>query len=164
MKIDLRQQLQPDQPIAVSGSLEIQMPAEYQSQTPATFEGSCVCVGEGSYTVTGMLQFEIQGSCARCTKPVCQQIQVPIEEQFSKVPVDCEEQEVFPIEGEFLELDEALRQAAIIALPYRLLCRPDCKGLCPVCGADRNETDCSCDMNPENPFAILRKLDLPEEV
>ena len=59
---------------------------------------------------------------------------------------------------------EALRQAALTALPYRLLCRPDCKGLCPICGVDRNETDCSCEMNTENPFAILRKLDLPEEV
>ncbi len=164
MKIDLRQGLAQNHPTAVSGSVEIQMPAEYQSQAPATFEGCCLCTGEGAYTVTGTLRFTITGACARCTKPASEQITVPIEERFAREISDLEEEEIFPIEGEFLQMDEALRQAALTALPYRLLCRPDCKGLCPICGVDRNETDCSCEMNTENPFAILRKLDLPEEV
>ena len=73
---------------------------------------------------------------------------------------DLEEEEIFPIEGEFLEMDEALRQAAL--QPCRIACFAAwIAGAMPDLRVDRNETDCSCEMNTENPFAILRKLDLP---
>jgi uncharacterized protein len=47
------------------------------------------------------------------------------------------------------------------------LCEEDCKGLCPTCGADLNEGPCACDssddIDPDNPFAVLRNLKFNEE-
>ena len=119
---------------------------------------------EDSYIVKGTLRFEVTGVCARCTKPVQERLEVPFEERFAREVNEDSEEEAYPLEGDFLLLDEALNQAALMALPYRLLCDPNCKGLCPVCGADKNVTNCSCELNTDNPFSILRKLDLPEEV
>jgi len=164
LKIDLRQGLAQDHPAAISGTVDLQLPAEYQSQAPATFEGTCAFLQEDSYIVKGTLRFEVTGACARCTKPVQERLEVPFEERFAREVNEDSEDEAYPLEGDFLLLDEALNQAALMALPYRLLCDPDCKGLCPVCGADKNVTDCSCELNTDNPFSILRKLDLPEEV
>lgn len=162
MKIDLRQRLAQDHSADVSGTVELQLPAEYQSQTPALFEGTCFSIEDGLYAVKGTLRFEVLGACARCTKPVKEQIEVPFEERFAAEAE--EDEEIYPLEGDYLVLNEALNQSALMALPYRLLCDPDCKGLCPVCGADKNVTDCACELNTDNPFSILRKLDLPEEV
>lgn len=162
MKIDLRQGLTQDRPAAVSGTVELQLPAEMECRAPATFTGTCLCLGEGAYAVSGTLCFVVEGACARCTRPAKEKMEVPFEERFEAEPDP--EGDAFPLEGDFLVPDQALVQCALMALPYRLLCKPDCKGLCPVCGADRNETDCSCELTTDNPFSILRKLDLPEEV
>jgi uncharacterized protein len=44
-----------------------------------------------------------------------------------------------------------LREQVLLSLPARTLCQPDCKGLCPRCGVNRNETACSCDTGPSDP-------------
>jgi len=48
-------------------------------------------------------------------------------------------------DGEGIELDDLVREELLLALPVNLLCREDCKGLCPVCGIDRNQSDCRCE-------------------
>ena len=53
--------------------------------------------------------------------------------------------DAFPIVGEQLDLAEMVREAVLLEAPTNPLCRPDCAGLCPVCGVDRNEAACSCD-------------------
>ena len=56
-------------------------------------------------------------------------------------------------------LDEAIREAVFLHEPQRVLCRPDCKGLCPNCGIDRNEGDCDCTAEEIDPrWAALREL------
>ena len=53
------------------------------------------------------------------------------------------------------------------ATPFVILCKEDCKGLCPTCGADLNEGPCACDssddIDPDNPFAVLKNLKFNEE-
>ena len=51
---------------------------------------------------------------------------------------------MIPFTGEELDLCEAVQEQVIMALPVRPLCREDCRGLCPVCGADLNEESCTC--------------------
>lgn len=46
--------------------------------------------------------------------------------------------------GSAIDLAEEVRQALVLALPPRVVCRPDCKGLCPSCRKDRNKGDCGC--------------------
>jgi uncharacterized protein len=58
---------------------------------------------------------------------------------------EIEDPEVVPIEGGQLDLTPAVRETILLELDTERLCRDDCAGLCPVCGADRNEVDCGCD-------------------
>lgn len=53
---------------------------------------------------------------------------------------------VFPVDRqtESIELDENIRQEVILHLPQRVLCKMDCKGICPGCGADLNNEQCKC--------------------
>jgi uncharacterized protein len=83
--------------------------------------------------VTGKLRTPATLRCSRCLKTFAQPL--------------CVEQFVFHQElaGEdFADLTANIREDIILELPQRALCRPDCKGLCPVCGGDWNESACQC--------------------
>lgn len=68
-----------------------------------------------------------------------------------------EDEDVYPFDGERLELAEMLREQVILATPMQPLCREDCLGLCPVCGQDRNQRVCGCPEPREaSPFASLK--------
>jgi len=54
-------------------------------------------------------------------------------------------------ERQVLDLNEAIRQYRLAAQPIRSLCRPDCKGLCPDCGADLNQGPCPCPLESADP-------------
>lgn len=63
------------------------------------------------------------------------------------------------IEDAKLDIDDRLREELEMQFPYRFLCREDCRGLCPKCGKDLNEGDCSCDLSEPDPrFAVLQQL------
>ena len=56
-----------------------------------------------------------------------------------------------------------IREAVLLELPYAPVCREDCKGLCPVCGVDRNRESCSCNTERIDPrLAVLKELQFPE--
>lgn len=63
-------------------------------------------------------------------------------------------------EGDEIELDDYLREVLAMELPYRVLCRDDCKGLCPGCGANMNSGGCSCPNNEwvDERFRALKEL------
>ena len=97
-------------------------------------------------------QFELL--CARCLTGV----PIPLETSFDLIfrpsGIDAEagehaisedETEIGYYDKSGLSLDDVVREQVLFALPGRALCREDCKGLCPHCGADRNAGDCSCD-------------------
>lgn len=68
------------------------------------------------------------------------------------------EGESYSYAGEELDLGPMLREQVILANPMQPLCRRDCRGLCPVCGEDRNLVQCGCvEARPPNPFAVLRQ-------
>ena len=50
-----------------------------------------------------------------------------------------------------LLLEDVLREQVLLSLPVRTLCKPDCKGLCQRCGANRNSQACSCEDGPSDP-------------
>jgi uncharacterized protein len=88
--------------------------------------------------------------CARCLT----RCRVPLEFEFRLIAdrqgaggmddvEPSEDDDVVFHDGRALDLDVPVREAAILARPMAPLCRPDCKGLCPQCGADRNEGPCA---------------------
>jgi uncharacterized protein len=67
--------------------------------------------------------------------------------------------DVYPYEGEAVDLEPLLREQLVLAMPFAPLCREDCKGLCPVCGVDLNRETCGCDRRSGDPrLAALKDL------
>jgi uncharacterized protein len=110
----------------------------------------------------------VEMQCTRCLAPAPQEIAVAFRDEFhSRVEVNTgfalpkpdEEDPFFIDELHMLDLGEAIREYALIALPMRPLCKPDCQGLCPTCGVDRNVETCNCqEAAGDERFAALRSL------
>jgi uncharacterized protein len=98
--------------------------------------------------------------CARCVEPVEERLNGEFDLLFRPPGVDAigsehaistPETEIGYYENGSLALEDVLREQILLALPPRTLCQPDCKGLCPRCGENRNQTACSCDSVPSDP-------------
>ncbi len=69
--------------------------------------------------------------------------------------------DVFPFDGDKIELEALFREQFVLAVPYAPLCSETCKGLCPQCGIDRNTETCSCEKPIDPRLAPLKGLKLP---
>jgi uncharacterized protein len=99
-------------------------------------------------------------TCARCLTAVPSEVDATFDLIFRPTGVDAEvgehaitedETEIGYYEKSGLPLEDVVREQVLLTLPGRTLCREDCKGLCPHCGADRNATDCNCDHTVTDP-------------
>lgn len=142
------------------GSVNMDLRPDYQLVKPAGVHGNCINTDENAYLVSGEMKLLLAGVCAKCAEPATLELIVPFEENFVKEPGD---DDTYAYEGDQIDLTLALTESAFLNLPGRILCSPDCKGLCPICGANLNEAECGCAMESDNPFAVLRQLQLPEE-
>ena len=93
-------------------------------------------------TVTGEVAAPWTGVCRRCLRDVSGRAVAVVDERYQREPTD---DEAYPIEHNQLDLAPMVRQLVLLELDDERLCRPDCAGLCPVCGLDRNEGTCECD-------------------
>lgn len=106
----------------------------------------------GEIRVQGKLNVTMQATCDRCLEAAT----FPIENQFDLLymPTQAHEAgddeidqagiEVGYYEGSGLALNDVLREVVLLALPMQLICSEACKGICPVCGQNRNQRDCGC--------------------
>jgi len=93
--------------------------------------------------VSGTLEGFIDIECARCLRATTSPITVPLDDVYLPQGEDEADGETFEIaDDETIDLEPAVRDALVLALPLNPLCKDECKGLCPECGADRNTTDC----------------------
>jgi uncharacterized protein len=106
-----------------------------------------------SILVKCLLNTEVELSCNRCLGKFLQPLKIRFEEEFfptldilsgAALPQP-EESSAFTIdEHHILDLTEAVRQYALLAIPMKALCKKDCAGLCPTCGKNLNEGRCDC--------------------
>lgn len=79
-----------------------------------------------------------------------------------EIELSAEQMDLMFFDGETIDLREAVQEQVVLTLPFKPLCREDCKGLCPHCGADLNSAACECKENTaDNPFAILTNKKWP---
>jgi uncharacterized protein len=99
-------------------------------------------VSEG-VLVSGTVTAPVQGECGRCLRPISDTLTVPIQELYayehSTTDETTEEDEVGRLQGDLFDLEPALRDGVVLALPANPLCRADCPGLCPECGVQWDE-------------------------
>jgi uncharacterized protein len=94
--------------------------------------------------VRGTVAAAFDDRCRRCLKEVRDRVSVQIAELYQREVTD---PDAYPLEGDQLNLAPLVREHLLLALPDAPLCREDCPGLCPVCGADKSnpaEADCGC--------------------
>jgi uncharacterized protein len=84
---------------------------------------------------TGWARAAVAGECARCLGLVEDTVDVEVQELFVYPEIVIDDGETDRLDGEYLDLEPALRAAVVLALPYGPVCRPDCPGLCAECGA-----------------------------
>ncbi len=140
-------------------------PQEYHGRTlqflsPAQVEGSYVYDGKG-FAVAGNATVSFRSECARCLEPFSETLTFPFEERFARgeEAVPDGEKECYPYSGDTLALDAMFWDNLFLHLPLVSVCRPDCAGLCPTCGVNRNHAQCNCsNARADNPFMVLAAL------
>ncbi len=97
--------------------------------------------------------------CVRCLGAVAMPIRAKIDAVFARAQA-LDDPDLYVFEASTIELTDSVRDALLLELPIRILCKEDCKGICPVCGADRNAVSCACQEGGEvaNPFAALKEI------
>jgi uncharacterized protein len=113
-------------------------------------EGRIEPAGDG-YLLRGTLRGELLVTCARCLEPAPIEVEAPLAVSFVEhLQTDDEEPEeaqddVIVIEHGTIDLGRPIRDEILLAIPMSPVCRPDCAGICPRCGQNRNLTPCDCE-------------------
>lgn len=128
-----------------------------------------VVVTGGVRNIAGMLLLRFEAStvlsliCDRCMKSFSREKTVRCEYMLSEDAEDQENDDIVIIENDAVDVGDLARTAFILGMDTKNLCREDCRGLCPRCGADLNQGSCGCQTRDVDPrLAVLAKL-LEEE-
>lgn len=146
---------------------DIEIPPMEVLDDPVSFahvHGEGEYVGSGSaVTVRMHVEGQVTSRCALCLEPVTEEISCDADALFR--PGAKEGDDDYPLEGNGVDLMPYVREALLLELPMRFICSEDCKGLCPICGVNRNTTHCSCQegVKRENPFSALSELRIQDE-
>lgn len=109
---------------------------------PIKFSGRAKIV-EDVITLEGNIQTRLELQCSRCLKDFSVDIETDIDEKYSNNLK--EEDSIVLVEGDVLNVAEAIVSNVISTLPIKRLCEEQCKGLCQSCGTDLNLHECHCD-------------------
>ncbi len=123
---------------------------------------------EGEIRISGALHTRLEQVCARCLDTVHEEVSrdfdlyyrpmatIPREEE---VRLKLDETEIAFFRGDGLFLTDVLAEQVLLALPMKVICRSDCRGLCPHCGANLNTDECRCETHAADPrLAPLARL------
>ena len=106
--------------------------------------------------VDGTVTVPWRGTCRRCLADTGGVSVSEVHELYQRVITD---PDAFEIVGDQIDLRPVAREAVLLDAPTTPLCDPDCKGLCPTCGANMNEAPCQCTPPPADPrWAALDQL------
>ena len=114
----------------------------------------------GVLVMTGEITTTIHGVCDRCASEFDQDVSFPLDVVLV-TELSNEENEdewVFPLEGDSADLEDIVRTVFVLNMDSKLLCKPDCKGMCCRCGTNLNDGPCNCQKELDPRFAALRQL------
>ena len=113
---------------------------------PVVVSGRLQEIGEGRFYWHGSLSTVVYGECPRCLTAVTLPVAVDIGALFSQDPESEDDPDTYPLlrDATVVDVTPAVREELVLAAPTFLLCREDCRGLCPRCGQDLNAGPCEC--------------------
>ena len=145
---------------------------EIQLAAPVRINGTVTAMGH-QVAVVGRIHAQIRTQCALCLKETYQELDCDYDELLVHADYaaqgrgdggDSDDEEVVLFEGSACDLTQSIAQTLNLHMPMRILCKVDCKGLCPKCGKNLNEGPCACESESDLPFARLKILLKDEEV
>ncbi len=148
LQVDLRELRRG--PVDTSGKLGPKDPLfeglEVSLSGPITVGGTLEAAGHGGYFWHGRFAGQVQSTCRRCLTEFVTPVDQAVEVIFSADPELQEDPSVYPLTEPLTQVDvrPALREELALAVDPFPLCREDCRGLCPKCGADLNRGPCQC--------------------
>ncbi|MDR0889645.1 MAG: DUF177 domain-containing protein [Oscillospiraceae bacterium] len=128
-------------------------------QEPVLAKGA-VRQNAGVLTLIAELSTTLHALCDRCAASFERAVSYQVEALLVHELADehCADAWTFLIEDDCVDLDEVLSTAFVLQMDSKLLCTPDCKGLCCTCGKNLNEGDCDCRPEPDPRWAALGQL------
>jgi uncharacterized protein len=139
--------------------------ADFQQSGPLHLKAVAERAG-GDIRIRGTISARLRASCDRCLEPVEFKVEPDFDlfyrpvsaiPQEGEIEVPEDDLEVGFYSGEGVALSDLVTEQVILGVPGKLICRLDCRGLCPVCGANRNLKDCGCQLRRrDSPFASLK--------
>ncbi len=114
----------------------------------------------GVLMMSGTIHTTIHGVCDRCASDFDEYVEFPLDVVLvtELASEENEDEWVFPLEGDSADLEDIIRTVFVLNMDPKLLCKPDCKGLCCKCGADLNNGPCNCQKELDPRFAALKQL------
>ncbi len=162
LQIDLREFVRG--PVDTRGQLPGTDPLFQGLATPLTepvrVTGRLQDAGDGRFYWRGSLTTRIAGQCRRCLTPVSVPVAADIDALFSRDPDALEDPNTYPLAADATQIDlhPAVREELLLAVPQWVVCREDCRGLCPRCGKDLNAGPCGCPPAPDPRWRGLAAL------
>ena len=145
---------------------------DLEQSSPLRVAGSAEVLArsDGEVRVQGKYTVEMEAQCDRCLG----RVRYPLDGGFElyyrpvsaiareeEVEIGEDEVEIGFYEGGGLEMEDILREQVLLALPMQRTCSEDCKGICPACGRNRNETECDCRIESGGDrWGALRRLEI----
>lgn len=126
---------------------------------PVHVKGRAENIG-GQVEISANVTAKIATNCARCMKDIFKDVDFDYVEKLAGSGVTLQDgDDVILLEGTEVDIADLTLNNFITVSPMKYLCKEDCKGLCPHCGADRNHTDCDCENDITDPrFDVLNNL------
>ena len=162
MKLDLREIIEiPGASLPFRCTLDVgrlDFPSVARYNAPPEAEG-VVQNTAGVLSLEGTLRADMVCVCDRCAREYACEKELPLSVTLAAdVQEGEDEEDVFPLEGNFLDLDDVLETCFILDMEAKHLCREDCKGLCERCGANLNDGPCGCKATADPRLAVLEQL------
>lgn len=149
--------------VLVDGRLDASDPIwgsdESRPSEAITVTGRLSSAGASRFYFSGRIEGSVATDCRRCLTPVKVPVQEDVHLLFARADdEEIDDPDVYVIGNRTRELDlrPSVREQWILAVPAYVLCREDCKGLCPQCGADLNAGPCNCDPVHDDRWDALR--------
>ncbi|OGU23387.1 MAG: hypothetical protein A3K13_00250 [Gemmatimonadetes bacterium RIFCSPLOWO2_12_FULL_68_9] len=149
--------------VEIAGSLAPDDPRldglDVELAKPVKVTGQLAGVGPGRYYWRGEVTTTARGQCRRCLTPVDVAVTVPVGVMFTDDP-SADDPSAWVIEpnATVLDLSQPVREELILSAPTYVLCRDDCRGLCPGCGEDLNVGSCRCRPSTDPRWGSLETL------
>jgi uncharacterized protein len=137
--------------LVCSGS---EVPAGAELRADVTLEAIA-----GGVTVVGTVSAPWQGECRRCLTTATGTLTIPVRELYTP---DGDGEDAYPLVDDEVDLEDLVHDAVLLELPIAPVCGEGCRGLCPLCGVDRNERDCTCETPRDERWAALDVLRVPD--